>query len=367
MSQAGKIKTSPPVAGLPLRRSSSAPISVRVAAVKPFIFQLPATSGLNIHSDVTQFLPLDAPDQLLGACGKPLRSQEPLPCRLTLATYDAPAARPFTLNRPVGAEIAISLARRSSSVLLDTLRKGAGRLFGMILMGLLVISFAVWGIADIFRGYGSQTLIKVGDTEITQQEYSRTQRDVLRVMSSDAGRALSFRKRGGRARQSRAGAACRRCCARHSRQEPEARHQRRGAARRHHEDPAFKDFDRQFQSARPAASPAQPRYERAGLPRRRARAQFAPSAPEHGRQDAGRLAGLPQRASTTTTMRRAASVTSSSRARQPVQSPSPTDEDLKRFYDNHQAKFTNPEFRKIGVLAVTPESSRTRCRSPKTI
>jgi len=64
----------------------------------------------------------------------------------------------------------------------------------MILMGLLVVSFAIWGIADIFRGYGAQTLIKVGDTEITQQEYSRTQRDVLRVMSSDAGRALSIQE-----------------------------------------------------------------------------------------------------------------------------------------------------------------------------
>src|SRR4029079_12417863 len=79
-------------------------------------------------------------------------------------------------------------------VILETLRKGAGRAFGMILMGMLVISFAIWGIADIFRGYGSQTLIKVGDTEITPQEYSRTQRDVLRAMSSDAGRTLSVQE-----------------------------------------------------------------------------------------------------------------------------------------------------------------------------
>ncbi|MHA1134488.1 MAG: peptidyl-prolyl cis-trans isomerase, partial [Alphaproteobacteria bacterium] len=34
----------------------------------------------------------------------------------------------------------------------------------------------------------------------------------------------------------------------------------------------------------------------------------------------------------------------------------PTDEDLKKFYDNHQAKFTQPEYRKVGVLAVTPET-----------
>ncbi len=36
--------------------------------------------------------------------------------------------------------------------------------------------------------------------------------------------------------------------------------------------------------------------------------------------------------------------------------PDPTEEDLKRYYDNHQSKFTQPEFRKIGVLAVTPET-----------
>jgi peptidyl-prolyl cis-trans isomerase D len=40
--------------------------------------------------------------------------------------------------------------------------------------------------------------------------------------------------------------------------------------------------------------------------------------------------------------------------------PEPTDEDLKRFYDNHQAKFTQPEFRKFGVLAVTPESVKEK-------
>jgi peptidyl-prolyl cis-trans isomerase D len=36
--------------------------------------------------------------------------------------------------------------------------------------------------------------------------------------------------------------------------------------------------------------------------------------------------------------------------------PDPSDEDLKRYYDNHHAKFTQPEFRKIGVLAVTPDT-----------
>jgi peptidyl-prolyl cis-trans isomerase D len=36
--------------------------------------------------------------------------------------------------------------------------------------------------------------------------------------------------------------------------------------------------------------------------------------------------------------------------------PDPSDEDPKRYYDNHHSKFTQPEFRKIGVLAITPDS-----------
>ena len=82
---------------------------------------------------------------------------------------------------------------RWRSVALDTLRKGAGRLFGIILMGMLVFSFGIWGIADIFRGYGRQTLIRVGDTEINSQDYMRAQQDVLRANPSVVERARLFR------------------------------------------------------------------------------------------------------------------------------------------------------------------------------
>jgi peptidyl-prolyl cis-trans isomerase D len=34
----------------------------------------------------------------------------------------------------------------------------------------------------------------------------------------------------------------------------------------------------------------------------------------------------------------------------------PTEEDLKAYYDNHHAKFTQPEYRKVGLIAVTPET-----------
>ena len=41
------------------------------------------------------------------------------------------------------------------------------------LIGLLVISFAVWGIADIFTGFSGDTVAKVGDEEIDARTYDR--------------------------------------------------------------------------------------------------------------------------------------------------------------------------------------------------
>ena len=40
-----------------------------------------------------------------------------------------------------------------------------------VVMGLLVISFAVWGIGDIFRGFGQSTLATIGNTEISIEQF----------------------------------------------------------------------------------------------------------------------------------------------------------------------------------------------------
>ena len=41
-----------------------------------------------------------------------------------------------------------------------------GRVVMGVLLGLIAISFAIWGIGDIFRGFGQSTVAKVGGTEI---------------------------------------------------------------------------------------------------------------------------------------------------------------------------------------------------------
>ena len=56
--------------------------------------------------------------------------------------------------------------------MLDQLRQGAQGWVSKALMGLLVLSFAVWGIGG-FQGYGAGTLATVGDTEVSVQDFAR--------------------------------------------------------------------------------------------------------------------------------------------------------------------------------------------------
>ena len=55
-------------------------------------------------------------------------------------------------------------------------------------VGFLVISFAIWGIGDIFRGFGRSTVAKIGRTEITVEQFRTIYNDRLQQYSRQAGR-----------------------------------------------------------------------------------------------------------------------------------------------------------------------------------
>jgi len=241
-------------------------------------------------------------------------------------------------------------------VVFDALRKGAARTFGLILVGLLVVSFAIWGIADIFRGYGQRTLISVGDTEINTQDYLRAQQDVLRTMSQQAGRSLSLQEARAAGLDARVlerligGAAV----------DAHAKHLGLGISddallAQIMKDPNFQGPDGKFN---PIA--------------------FQSVLHNIGMSEAGYLYSMREQ-----NLRRQLLTTIGKVANSPKalidalnrfneerrvlhyvlvpasaagEVPAPTDEQLKQYYDNHKAKFTQPEYRKIGVLAVTPET-----------
>jgi peptidyl-prolyl cis-trans isomerase D len=60
-----------------------------------------------------------------------------------------------------------------------------------MVMGLLVVSFAIWGIGDIFRGFGLSTVAKIGRTEITTEQFRTYYNDKLQQLSRRVGRPLS--------------------------------------------------------------------------------------------------------------------------------------------------------------------------------
>ena len=75
--------------------------------------------------------------------------------------------------------------------MLDAMRRGAVNIGAKLLLGLLIIAFAVWGVADVFRGYGRGTLARVGSTEISVDEYRQAYNDEMASISRRMGRRLT--------------------------------------------------------------------------------------------------------------------------------------------------------------------------------
>ena len=59
-------------------------------------------------------------------------------------------------------------------------------------MGVLILSFAVWGIADIFKGFGQSTLAKIGRTEISTEQFRQLYTEKLQQIGRQVGRPLTM-------------------------------------------------------------------------------------------------------------------------------------------------------------------------------
>jgi len=66
-----------------------------------------------------------------------------------------------------------------------------GRIVMAVVMMVLAGSFAIWGINDIFRGYGNTAVAKVGDTEIQAQNFRQAYNDRLQQIERQLGRPVT--------------------------------------------------------------------------------------------------------------------------------------------------------------------------------
>jgi peptidyl-prolyl cis-trans isomerase D len=67
-----------------------------------------------------------------------------------------------------------------------------GKAIMSVVMGVLILSFAVWGIADIFKGFGQSTLAKIGGTEISTEQFRQLYTEKLQQLGRQFGRPLTM-------------------------------------------------------------------------------------------------------------------------------------------------------------------------------
>ncbi|WP_438277929.1 SurA N-terminal domain-containing protein [Nitrobacter sp.] len=66
-----------------------------------------------------------------------------------------------------------------------------GKTLMTIVMGLLIVAFGIWGIADIFHGFGQSTLATIGGTQISTEQFREIYNDRLQQIGRQFGRSLS--------------------------------------------------------------------------------------------------------------------------------------------------------------------------------
>jgi peptidyl-prolyl cis-trans isomerase D len=222
-----------------------------------------------------------------------------------------------------------------------------------VVVGVLVISFAIWGIGDIFRGFGRSTVAKVGDTEITVEQFRQVYTERLQQIGQRVGRPIS-------ADQARALGLDRRIIAEvvaETALDQRARQLGLGiadsaVAKLIREIPAFHglngQFDqRLFEQRIRAAGYTEPRFV-AEQRRFTVRQQLTDSV--------SGLSAIPKTVieafNRFQNERRAIEYVMLDRA-QAGDVPNPTPEEIAKYFDTNKAQFRAPEYRKVVVLALT--------------
>src|SRR5260370_18049832 len=60
-----------------------------------------------------------------------------------------------------------------------------------VVVGFLILAFGVWGIGDIFRGFGRSTVAKIGGTEITIEQFRQIYNDRLQRVGRELRRPIT--------------------------------------------------------------------------------------------------------------------------------------------------------------------------------
>ena len=231
-----------------------------------------------------------------------------------------------------------------------------GKTIMAIVMGVLIVSFGVWGIADIFKGFGQSSLAKIGGTEISAEQFRQIYTDRLQQLSRQFGRPLTPEQ--ARAfgidrqvlQQTLAEAALDEDARRMGLNQSDAE-----VLRSIYNDPNFKglngQFDPQrFQSVIRNFGYTEGHYiaeqRRVGLRRQIAGTISSGAEPSKPMIEALTRFQNEQRSIDYIKLDAAQAGT--------IEAPSP--EALAAYFEDHKVQFRAPEFRKMSFVAITPEA-----------
>lgn len=238
-------------------------------------------------------------------------------------------------------------------------RNWLGRAITGVILGLIAISFAVWGIGDIFRGFGQSTVAKIGRTEITVDQFRQLYTDRQQQLIRQFGRALN-------AEQLRALGLHRQLLAQliaETALDEEARNLRLAVsdaqvADRIRNDPNFRGFNGQFDQSR-----FQALIRQAGYTEQRYVAEQRKLILR--RQIAGVLSdGLQVPATAVQVQHRYRNEERTIQyvlldAKQAGEIEAPAPDVLSKYFEERKSAFRAPEFRKIEYVALTPSEIAT--------
>src|SRR4051812_15022486 len=230
-----------------------------------------------------------------------------------------------------------------------------GKIVMAVVMGVLIVSFGVWGIADIFKGFGQSSLAKVGGTEISTEQFRQIYTDKLQQLGRQFGRPLTME-------QARAFGLDRQVLQQtiaEAALDEEARRMGLGQSdaetmRMIYADPNFKGLSGNFEPARFQATIRQFGYSeqrylaeqrRVGLRRQIAGTLSAGLEPPKLLIDALTRFQNEQRSIDYVKLDAAQAGT--------IEAPSP--EALATYFDEHKTQFRAPEYRKLSFVVINPE------------